>query len=333
MRSGSARPARPASVVLLAACAFIGCRCGDGEPSSLRVSTDTGATFASVDVPRPVLDACVAGRAILTAGDGVHRSDDEGRSWSRACDCPGADRLSVSGDRVLALALGMQALWVSTDSGRSFVPRALPPGSARVTGVAGAGSAIFAAGEPGLLARSDDDGRTWQVETELDRGPSSSPRYAGAHTRLAAPHAIDASRVFVPAAGGALVWTDDGGARWHDVSVGSADVLAVWVGARPDELYAIDTRAVVHLGRAGRWSEHSPAGPIAGLEAVWAASAGSVFAVSSERQLLVTHDAGRRWRQVLDLRGPHATTGLHGGGSLVVVAGTRGGRAVGLAPR
>ena len=140
-----------------------------------------------------------------TEGDGVFRSDDEGRSWTAA---------GLSGERVTAISVSPsrpERIWAGT--------------------------------EPSAVWRSDDGGRSWQRCEGLLELPSSSewsfpPRPETHHVRWIACHPEDPDRAWFAIEAGALISTRDGGRTWEDrVAGGPYDTHELAIHpAEPDQL-------------------------------------------------------------------------------------------------
>lgn len=118
-----------------------------------------------------------------TAGGGLLRSDDAGRSW-RSVGLEGEDLTAVAASPV--------------EAGR-----------------------VWAGTEPSALWGSADGGATWVRAEGLEELPSSSewafpPRPDTHHVRWIACHPRHAGRLWLAIEAGALVTTPDGGRTWHD---------------------------------------------------------------------------------------------------------------------
>ena len=125
-----------------------------------------------------------------TASDGLWRSDDLGRSWSRVGE-------GAIHQRVTAVAVS------STERGVD-------------------GNAVLYAGtEPTALYRSADAGETWEERHALLALPSAPswsfpPRPDTSHVRWIAPDPLVPQRIFVAIEAGALVTSTDAGLTWTD---------------------------------------------------------------------------------------------------------------------
>ncbi|RDI71528.1 WD40/YVTN/BNR-like repeat-containing protein [Halopelagius longus] len=117
-----------------------------------------------------------------TFDDGLHRSEDDGETWTRASGLP---------DSVTSVAAG------------------------------GRPDEWWAGTEPSAVYRSDDDGRTWEERpglTDLSSASSWSfpPRPHTHHVRWIEPDPNDPDHLYVSIEAGALVRTRDGGETWED---------------------------------------------------------------------------------------------------------------------
>lgn len=127
-------------------------------------STDRGATWANVATPGRVLDFAAAGTRIFAATVfGLHRSDDDGVSWTLVDGLPqeGIYDVCVAGPSVFVTV--SQHIYWSGDNGVTWAPSdaALPP-SIGVGRLAAVGAAVFVGTDVGLY-RSEDDGATWTL--------------------------------------------------------------------------------------------------------------------------------------------------------------------------
>lgn len=125
--------------------------------------------------------------------DGVWRSDDAGRAWSRASE-------GIPHPQVTSLAISPHE---------------------RVAGR----PVAYAGTEPSALFRSEDGGSSWQPCPGLLDLPSSSewsfpPRPATHHARWIEPDPHRPGRLYVAIEAGALVQTPDGGRTWADRAPG-----------------------------------------------------------------------------------------------------------------
>lgn len=170
---------------------------------------------------------------------GLYRSDDDGASWQR-------HSAGLSIEHVFSLAM------------------------ARETG----GVALYAGTEPASLFVSRDRGASWQelpairqvpgTETWMFPGPPHIP-----HTKALAVDPRDPKHIYAAIEQGALLVTDDGGARWRQIT--SYD--------RPDDLWHHDIHRVVLR----------PSNP------------DEVF-MTTGNGLYHSRDAGQSWDHVTDVR-------------------------------
>ncbi len=125
-----------------------------------------------------------------TARDGLWRSDDLGRSWSRMGE--GAIHPHVTAVAVSSTELG-----------------------------AGGEAVLYAGTEPTALYRSEDAGATWEERRAMLALPSAPswsfpPRPDTSHVRWIATDPLVPQRIFVAIEAGALVTSTDAGLTWTD---------------------------------------------------------------------------------------------------------------------
>ena len=125
-----------------------------------------------------------------TSREGLWRSDDLARSWTRV-------GTGILHQRITAVAVS------PLEHGRS-----------------GAG-VVYAGADPSALYRSEDGGETWTERRSLLALPSAStwsfpPRPATNHVRWIAPDPLVRQRIFVAIEAGALVSSTDAGRTWND---------------------------------------------------------------------------------------------------------------------
>jgi photosystem II stability/assembly factor-like uncharacterized protein len=306
-------------------------RIGRGGNSEIFRTLDGGETWTSVAItPSPVRDLHLApGGVAYAVGDGqtpVHRSTDGGATWEPAAmeglegevtisriSCrdastclmttsdsfllrtddggetvtivpakePGLRALGWAGPQ-RAIAVGVRgATVVSTDAGEHFarLDGELP---GRYTAIRSSGGDLaFAVGLRGALARTTDGGATWTpgaVSTSQDVIDAS-------FATATAGYALDS--------GGTLFRTDNGGASWRILATGSRTGRSV---------QAMNAKTVVVAGRGLRRSANGgdtfdTVGPRgSGVERL--DRAGSALVAYGRRTLLMSGNAGRRWRKV-----------------------------------
>ena len=233
-----------------------------------------------------------------TRGDGVWRSDDFGKTWSKPCygrRGPGKVRsITVDPHDPARLYAGCEPvdIFVSDDEGASWtrldaiwdlpsVPKMsypltrVEPHVRDVTVDPINPDVLYAALQLGYIIRSDDRGRTW---TLLDNGFDCD-----VHTILIDPG--DPRRLTIAtgghdsrlgrAAGRALYTSDDGGASWLPVAMELAQDYGVPLlrdPQRPQRLFAALAR-----GTQGRWRRQQ-----AGAESV----------------IVRSDDGGRSWQSL-----------------------------------
>ena len=195
--------------------------CTAAEGAEIWKTTDDGLTWTQQYGNQTVsgiheLTRAPSGRldAVSDAGD-LLWSDDGGSSWLNATLALTQSRALLvveSNDRGTCFAGGYDGGWIqSTDFGRTWFLPALGMPFTHFFAIASSGSTWYAGGtsSPSRVARSSDDGATWQAVTL----PGGS---VGAAVSFAAPSAVVA---FAATYGGSTInyvfRTTDGGASWH----------------------------------------------------------------------------------------------------------------------
>ncbi len=166
----------------------------------------------------------VTRRALLIARGGSTWTVEE-HLLGRSSDCVAVDPRDPT--RVYCGTAG-SGLFRSRDSGRSWEPVGPGINHAAITAVAvsEAGAAdgfglVYAGTEPSAVFRSETGGDTWADLAGLRALPSAStwsfpPRPQTHHVRWIEPDVGTVDHVFVAIEAGALVRTFDGGRSWHD---------------------------------------------------------------------------------------------------------------------
>lgn len=194
-----------------------------------------------------------------TTDAGVYRSDDGGRSW-HAAGLPGAHVTALTVD-----PMEEGVVWAGTEPSAVWRGRWASSHAAGALGAGGLGSDAAAVGGRDV----DPAPVEWERREGLVDLPSSGdwsfpPRPETHHVRWIARHPSEAGRLWVAVEAGALVWTTDGGATWHDRVDGSphdTHELAIHP-ARPDLLRIAAGDGYFESPDAGRsWSS-----PMDGLE-------------------------------------------------------------------
>lgn len=168
--------------------------------------------------------------------------------------------------------------------------RARKAASALLLGVAAAGGRAVAVGERGIVVYSDDRGDTWRQAVVPVSVTLTAVHFPTAETGWAVGH------------DGAVLRSDDGGARW----------VRRFDGTRANALVAEDARAALAAARAKgdptavadaefavedaqAAAEFGPSRPLLDL---WFATAEQGFVVGSYGQIFHTADGGTTWRSL-----------------------------------
>jgi hypothetical protein len=167
--------------------------------------------------------------------DGVHQSQDGGRTWHRLGT--GLSSQDIHGLVIVPDGRGRRMLAstnndlnVSTDDGATWQPqelgKTLPLPYFRGLGQkAGApevvflGNGDFPPGSTGVVARSTDGGRTWQTATMPGRANSTIWNFA--------THAADPALVYAASVSGEVYRSTDGGASWAKLEREFGEVRAL----------------------------------------------------------------------------------------------------------
>lgn len=254
-----------------------------------------------------------------TTDAGVYRSDDGGRSWY-AAGLPGAHVTALTVDPVEE-----GVAWAGTEPSAVWRGRWASSHAAGVPDAGGLGSDAAAVGgrdDDRVPVGGRDDGPVpveWERREGLLDLPSSGdwsfpPRPETHHVRWIACHPSEAGRLWVAVEAGALVWTTDGGATWHDRVDGSphdTHELAIHP-ARPNLLRVAAGDGYFESPDAGRrWSS-----PMDGLEVAYlrsvavapddpdtvivsaASTARSAYAAFRGDGRLYRRQGGGRWERV-----------------------------------
>lgn len=263
-----------------------------GAAGLFLVTTDGGTTWAprttgADDSTLTAVRASDATNAIATTeqGDILLRTTDAGVTFSRvsattqatnAVGYASATRVVVAGDQ--------GAMAASNDGGATFAPI----GTARLTGRyfvvrAAPGGTAFATGENGGLARTTDGGETWSkvgVPTSEDILDVSFPTPRTGY-------AIDTD--------GKLFKSTNTGTSWASLDTGTT--------ARPRAVFAPSARVVLLVGRTGVRRSTNGADSFSTVRGAVARAklddydeAGSAIFVSGRSALLRSTDKGRTWK-------------------------------------
>src|SRR4051794_11509174 len=259
-------------------------------------------------------------------GDGLFRSDDDGRSWSRVAGLTApALRYLVSHEGELLAGTEPGSIFRSADGGLSWSElegfAALPgrerwflpysPRAGAVRGIHASGARLLAAVEVGGLARSDDGGRTWVCEPVIAdedihhvAGHPDDDDLLYASLGLASITFRDRDR---PQLGG-IARSRDGGRSWEKVETDYT--RATWIpSTRPGELIG---GPAPRVGRSGRIVVSGDGGdswepaadgietPMPDMVELFAESPdGLVWAICSQGRLLRAEPGDWTWRSPL----------------------------------
>jgi photosystem II stability/assembly factor-like uncharacterized protein len=191
-----------------------------------------------------------------------------------------------------AVGVGERGATVLSDDANSSSPSFTPVGAQPLSGTfnrlrATSNGLVYAVGDNGKLARSDDGGRDWrtlQVPTSED---------------LLDSWFVDGDNGFVLDVGGKALSTDDGGDSWSLLDIGTTD--------RPNAVFAPDRKVVLLFGPRGIRRSLDGGRTFAALQAKAARTTqlfdydrtgGADLFAYGERRLIVTRDRGAHWTRV-----------------------------------
>ena len=258
-------------------------------------------------------------------GNGLYRSDDDGREWTAVeagLTAPALRCLEPEPDGALLAGTEPGLIFRSEDGGRSWVElegfAALPgrerwflpysPRAGAVRNIHAAAGRLFASVEVGGLARSEDGGRSWVCEPVIadedihhitgtdvlyvSLGTASITSWEGERPRL-----------------GGIARSRDGGRSWEKVETDYTRATLI-PSARPELLLA---GPALRVGRSGRivvsadgGDTWEPAGggleiPMADMVEQFAeAPDGTVWAICSQGRLLRAEPGEWAWRPAVD---------------------------------
>jgi len=285
----------------------------------------------------------IARQGVILAGtrDGVHRSDDLGKSWESA-----NEGLSVRHVRWLAYHPDISdfelagtepaAIFVSRDGARTWreCPEVaqlrekhgwyLPysPEAGCVRGFAINGWRAYAAVEDGCVLVSDDSGESWRLAEGSRGDPNHTPQpgYVHSDVHSIAVHPSSPDLVYAPTGGG-FYRSLDGGKTWEK-RYPRGYVRAVWVDPEhPEHMILGPADGVDRNGRIEQTHDGgrtwAPADQ--GLDTPWprhmverfAQVGEDLFAVLSNGELLAASVENLNWQPVLpDILGVNAVTSM-----------------------
>ena len=182
--------------------------------TTLYVATDDGLAMVS------------GGAGGAGSADGAGGAGGEGGDWRAEWALVGKEVQCVAVDsrrleRVYCGTFG-DGLWRSEDAGRSWEPAGTGIPHAAVMSLAvGPDGRVWVGAEPSALFVSDDGGASWREELGLRELPSAPtwsfpPRPYTSHVRWIQLDPSDPQRVLASIEAGGVMWSEDGGATWHD---------------------------------------------------------------------------------------------------------------------
>lgn len=284
---------------------------------------------------QPLTSVAVSGGSVLAGStEGVWRSTDRGKSWSRSDEGLAIRRVrwvEASPLRPSLVLAGTEpaGIFVSTNSGVSwsgdpgvfklrdangwFLPYSPRSGCVRGFAVAGSGpdaGRIFAAVEVGGVLISDDNGGTWRLAPGSDGRPEMNRRLGGmihpdVHSIAVHP---SSSKIVTAATGGGLFRSEDGGKSWKNLY--PCYIRAAWVD--PSDHQHIIAGPADGVSRDGRVEESRDGGSTwhpasEGMKSPWANHMverlfqvnDELLAVLSNGDLWSRKLSGSRWDRIL----------------------------------
>lgn len=188
------------------------------------------------------------------------------------------------------------------------------PGRAVLLAADVAGARVVAVGERGVVALSDDSGKSWRQAASVPVAVS-----------LTSVRFVDASRGWAVGHGGVILHTTDAGDHWQLQADGRALARAVLNATRARASAAPDDEAAaMQLKAAQALVDDGPDKPLLDL---WFADALNGFVVGAYGLFFETNDGGRTWLSIGHrLNNPKLLHlyAVRGKGSTVIVAGEQG---------
>jgi photosystem II stability/assembly factor-like uncharacterized protein len=202
-------------------------------------STDGGNVWTSAGLGNHTAASLLdVGSSILAATEaGVYRTSDSGHTWPVTLRYP-ALALALDPNRAGGVLAGtVTGLYQSANGGKSWA--LLSAGSGRVDSILiGPGGAILAGGVAGVLI-SSDDGATFK---HIAVNGEEVIKLVGTGPEAVVAYALTSD--------GHVYRTVDGGAHWHDASVGDAQVTALTMGT-DNRLYAATSQGIYRSSSQG----------------------------------------------------------------------------------
>ncbi|MCY1008949.1 YCF48-related protein [Nannocystis pusilla] len=274
-----------------------------GEDATMvRLNPEGDVWYYPLEVEGDLLAIACKGKATgVTVGDDgvVLRTDDSGETWQqidvgtrarlRSVILSGTDPAYIAGDGIVLR---------SDDDGHSFRP--VPDAEADFTSVT-----TTAKGTSAWLTTAS--GEIWQLDGETLRPVFTTSE--GPLSGIAVTP--DGASLVAVGAGGLVLRSDDGGAKWASVTTPtSRDLHAVRISRTADLVVAVGAAGVVlRLDDALGASAEELLEPGLALRALHLSLDGHGQAVGDHGVVLHSHDAGREW-EALDLGLEEALFGL-----------------------
>ncbi|TKB45867.1 WD40/YVTN/BNR-like repeat-containing protein [Thalassotalea mangrovi] len=199
-----------------------------GHDSVILKTTDGGETWQiqmyAPELERPLFDVLFTdlnnGVAVGAYGRFL-RTQDGGKTWQEEFH----DEMLVEDDRLYLQELKAEDEEMYLDEIRSILPH--------FNRVKAIGNEWFLVGELGLLAKSSDQGKQWQLLDEI---------YQGSFFDI---NVVDNDKIIVAGLRGNLFTSDDNGNSWQQVDVDSTALLNAIVIAPDNSVYVLANAGVL----------------------------------------------------------------------------------------